>query len=108
MNICFQMDETFNYGLKQQYAHILAIAFLTFTLHLIDRQTDYMNRLDYLTAEKLKASRSRANDLHMINKELLNNILPRHVGKVLTFFVHEQFIQLSVLNCSFKIFGFGS
>lgn len=80
-NDFYEGDETFNYGLKPQYAHILAITFLTFTLHLIDRQTDYMNRLDYLTGETLKESKARVKDLHMINKQLLNNILPEHVAE---------------------------
>lgn len=62
-------------------AHILIIMFLTMALHLIDRQADYMNRLDYQWTEQLNEEKTGTNTMHRINCILLNNILPIHVGK---------------------------
>uniref|UniRef100_V5G4W0 adenylate cyclase n=1 Tax=Anoplophora glabripennis TaxID=217634 RepID=V5G4W0_ANOGL len=75
-------SETFNYGLEPQVAHILSVVFFTMTLHCIDRQTDYMNRLDHLLNLKLKTEQEEANELQIINKNLLLNILPKHVAKL--------------------------
>lgn len=79
----FQGSETFNYGLEPQVAHIMSVVFLTITLHCIDRQTDYMNRLDHLLNLKLKIEQEEANKLQIINKNLLMNVLPKHVGMFL-------------------------
>lgn len=67
-------------------AHILTILFLTMALHLIDRQTDYMNRLDCQWTEQLNEEKTGTNTMHRINCILLNNILPVHVGKFKLFF----------------------
>lgn len=66
---------------KPRIAHIMTIIFLTISLHLIDRQTDYMNRLDFQWNEQLVEERKEANTMHKINNILLKNILPVHVGK---------------------------
>lgn len=76
-----QDSETINHMVKPRVAHILTIIFLTITLHLIDRQTDYMNRLDFQWNEQLVQERKEANTMHQINNILLQNILPVHVGK---------------------------
>ncbi|KAJ8943943.1 hypothetical protein NQ314_009607 [Rhamnusium bicolor] len=73
-------SETFNHGLTPQAAHILSVVFITLTLHAVDRQTDYMNRLDHLLNEKLKSEQEEANIIQIVNKNLLLNILPKHVG----------------------------
>nr|CAI5842103.1 unnamed protein product [Callosobruchus analis] len=49
---------------------------------LSDRQTDYMNRLDFLMNKKVKTEQDEANVLKNINKKLLNNILPEHVANI--------------------------
>lgn len=78
---CIQESETINHMVKPRVAHIIMIIFLTITLHLIDRQTDYMNRLDFQWTEQLVEERTEANIMHKINNILLKNILPVHVGK---------------------------
>ncbi|KAJ8973006.1 hypothetical protein NQ317_000395 [Molorchus minor] len=78
----YRDSETFNYSLQPQAAHIISVVFMALTLHLIDRQTDYMNRLDHLLNEKLKSEKEEANELQVVNKNLLLNILPKHVAKI--------------------------
>ncbi|KAF7274387.1 hypothetical protein GWI33_012955 [Rhynchophorus ferrugineus] len=77
----YSASETFNPHLSPDIAHILSVVFLLVTLHLIDRQTDYMNRLDFLWTTKLLEEKKKANDQQMINTNMLLNILPKHVGK---------------------------
>ncbi|CAH0547706.1 unnamed protein product [Brassicogethes aeneus] len=76
----YKNNETFNNNLKPQTAHVLVLIFLLFTLHLIDRQTDYMNRQDFLWNKKLRRQQKRANDVQAVNKSILLNILPEHVA----------------------------
>lgn len=70
-----------DYNLEPRIAHLLTIGFTVITLHLIDRQTDYMNRLDFLVNQRIKNEQDVANGLKIINKKLLDNILPEHVGE---------------------------
>lgn len=60
-------------------AHIISTAYLTLTLHFIDRQTEYLNRLDYRWNMELKEELENVNNRRIINKLLLDNILPAHV-----------------------------
>lgn len=60
-------------------AHIISTAYLTLTLHFIDRQTEYLNRLDYKWNMELKEELENVNNRRIINKLLLDNILPAHV-----------------------------
>lgn len=73
-------NETYNYNVDPKISHIISVVFLTFTLHIIDRQTEYMNRLDFLWNEKLRAEQSKTQSRYIINKMLLNNVLPEHLA----------------------------
>ncbi|XP_074042743.1 adenylate cyclase type 2 isoform X2 [Leptinotarsa decemlineata] len=75
-------SETFNPSVEPQLAHIMSVIFSTVLLHLLDRQTDYMNRLAYLLNEKVKSEQEEARELEYVNESLLLNILPKHVAKV--------------------------
>lgn len=80
----FQNSETYNYMVKPQAAHIMSLIFLTITLHVIDRQCEYLNKLDYQWNEELREEQKKTNTMHKVNKMLLKNILPIHVGKKTT------------------------
>ncbi|XP_030751470.1 adenylyl cyclase X E-like isoform X2 [Sitophilus oryzae] len=82
VNYIYRNSETFNPYLSPQAAHIMSVVFLTFTLHLIDRQTDYMNRLDFLWTNKLLEEKKKANEQQAVNTHMLINILPKHVAKI--------------------------
>ncbi|XP_021926488.1 adenylate cyclase type 2 isoform X2 [Zootermopsis nevadensis] len=76
----FQSGETWNPQLETKIAHIMNVTFLTVTLHFMDRQAEYMNRLDYKWKRQLSHEQEESSTMHMINKMLLQNILPVHVA----------------------------
>ncbi|XP_056634716.1 adenylate cyclase type 2-like isoform X1 [Diorhabda sublineata] len=86
----YQGSETFNHLLEPQVAHIMSTVFLIVTLHLVDRQTDYMNRLDYLLNRRFKSEQDEANLLQKVNENLLLNILPKHVANLYLDVSREQ------------------
>ncbi|XP_043784053.1 adenylyl cyclase X E-like isoform X2 [Apis laboriosa] len=77
----FQSGDRWNPYLEPRLAHILSIVFLTFSLHLIDRQAEYLNRLDYLWKRQLTKEQDEAFHTRNANKFLLRNILPEHVAE---------------------------
>ncbi|CAH1961744.1 unnamed protein product [Acanthoscelides obtectus] len=78
----YMEDETINYRVDPILAHVFVTGVLTLALHLMDRQTDYMNRLDFLMNRKVRTEQEEANVLKHINEKLLNNILPEHVANI--------------------------
>ncbi|XP_012228247.1 adenylyl cyclase X E-like isoform X2 [Linepithema humile] len=77
----FQPSETWNPHLDSRIAHILCVVFLTFSLHLIDRQAGYLSRLDYQWKRQLTKEQDEAFHTRNANKLLLRNILPEHVAE---------------------------
>ncbi|XP_035736454.1 adenylate cyclase type 2-like isoform X3 [Vespa mandarinia] len=73
--------ETWNPYLEPRVAHILSVVFLTFSLHLIDRQAEYLSRLDYQWKRQLTLEQDEAFHTRNANKLLLRNILPEHVAE---------------------------
>ncbi|XP_011501439.1 PREDICTED: adenylate cyclase type 2 [Ceratosolen solmsi marchali] len=72
--------ETWSPHLGTRPAHILTIIYLTISLHLIDRQVEYLNRLDYKWKRQLTKEQDEAFYTRNANKLLLRNILPEHVA----------------------------
>lgn len=52
---------------------------MTLLLHILDRQIEYILRLDFQWASKLENERKEAIHLGKINRLLLLNILPEHI-----------------------------
>ncbi|CAK9829019.1 Adenylyl cyclase X E [Anthophora retusa] len=77
----FQSGDRWNPYLEPRLAHILSVVFLTFSLHLIDRQAEYLSRLDYLWKRRLTKEQDEAFHTRNANKLLLRNILPEHVAE---------------------------
>ncbi|XP_012259687.2 adenylate cyclase type 2-like isoform X2 [Athalia rosae] len=77
----FQSGETWNPQLEPKVAHVLSVIFLTFSLHIIDRQAEYLNRLDYQWKRQLNKEQDEAFHTRNANKMLLRNILPEHVAE---------------------------
>ncbi|XP_076169585.1 adenylyl cyclase X D isoform X2 [Ptiloglossa arizonensis] len=77
----FQSGDMWNPHLEPRLAHILSVVFLTFFLHLIDRQAEYLSRLDYLWKRQLTKKQDEAFHTRNANKLLLRNILPEHVAE---------------------------
>jgi adenylate cyclase len=59
----------------------MSVTFLAVCVHFIDRQADYMNRLDFCWKQQLLDEQEEANTTRTVNKMLLRNILPNHVGE---------------------------
>ncbi|EZA60062.1 Adenylate cyclase type, partial [Ooceraea biroi] len=77
----FQSSDTWNPHLEPRLAHISSVVFLTFSLHLIDRQAEYLSRLDYQWKRQLTKEQDEAFHTRNANKLLLRNILPEHVAE---------------------------
>ncbi|XP_066592122.1 adenylyl cyclase X E-like isoform X2 [Prorops nasuta] len=77
----FQSGETWNPHMEPRLAHVLSVIFLTFSLHLIDRQAEYLSRLDYQWKRQLTKEQDEAFHTRNANKLLLRNILPEHVAE---------------------------
>lgn len=77
----FKSSDTWNPQMEPRLAHILTILFLTFSLHLIDRQAEYLSRLDYQWKRQLTKEQDEAFHTRNANKLLLRNILPEHVAE---------------------------
>src|SRR5699024_647327 len=56
----------------------LFIVYLMF--HILDRQIEYISRLDFLWSTKLQQERAEAKLMREVNQLLLKNILPIHVA----------------------------
>lgn len=72
-------------------AHIISMAYLTLTLHFIDRQTEYLNRLDYKWNLRLQEKLKEVEEKRTVNKMLLLNILPEHVCTSIIFYYFDSF-----------------
>ncbi|KAJ8668089.1 hypothetical protein QAD02_009752 [Eretmocerus hayati] len=86
--VCDYRSYIFEFGLEtwspligKNLAHILTIVYLTLSLHLIDRQSEYLSRLDYHWKRQLMKEQDEAFNTRNANKLLLRNILPEHVAE---------------------------
>ncbi|KAL3284168.1 hypothetical protein HHI36_018335 [Cryptolaemus montrouzieri] len=102
-----ESSETFNNGIDPKVSHILSVVFLTITLHIIDRQTEYMNRLDFLWNENLNDEQAKIESRYIINKMLLNNVLPEHLAEMYldikrppAALYHEKYANVAVMFAS--------
>ncbi|RVE54430.1 hypothetical protein evm_000915 [Chilo suppressalis] len=78
----FKIDATWNVGLDPRFAHTLFVIIITISLYLIDRTTEYRNRLDNLWQIQLNEEQKEAETMLKVNNMLLENILPAHVVQV--------------------------
>jgi adenylate cyclase len=71
---------SYNPALDAKAAHFLNIAFTLLIFHMIDRQTEYVARVDYSWKQQLWKKHDEAEVTEETNKILVQNILPSHVG----------------------------
>ncbi len=62
-------------------AHMQYLFIVYLMLYVIDRQIEYISRLDFLWSTKLKLERREAQVTREVNQLLLKNILPIHVAQ---------------------------
>ncbi|XP_022904809.1 adenylate cyclase type 2 isoform X2 [Onthophagus taurus] len=85
----FKSSEIYNIGITSSTAHILHVVFLSFALHCIDRQTDFMTRLDEMLNVEQVEKEQEEKALKTANALLINNILPIHVAQHYLSMSHE-------------------
>ncbi|GBM50549.1 Adenylate cyclase type 2, partial [Araneus ventricosus] len=69
-----------------------------FLLHLLDRQVEYIGRLDYLWKRKLKKEQEEATTMGLVNRTLLQNILPVHVAQ---YYLTKESVHFNVSSEAF-------
>lgn len=67
-------------GYSPHFSHLYYVVTSAFMLHMIDRQIEYILRLDFQWTAKLEAEKSEASVVQCTNDILLENILPIHVA----------------------------
>lgn len=63
-------------------AHLMSLWVSFITFHLIDRQTEYISRIDYGWKQELLKEQESAEITKETNNILLCNILPSHVAEI--------------------------
>ncbi|XP_067124344.1 adenylate cyclase type 2-like [Centruroides vittatus] len=88
--------------------HCWYLTVVWFTLHVLDRQFEYVSRLDYLWKRKLREEQEETRSMGLLNKMLLQNILPVHVAEYylrkdcrhLDELYHEEYTSVAVMFAS--------
>lgn len=74
------IDNEWNFfGRTPQISHVYYVIIVTIILHLIDRQIEYILRLEFQWMSKLEYEKKEAIHLEKVNRLLLLNILPEHI-----------------------------
>ncbi|TRY75805.1 hypothetical protein TCAL_07001 [Tigriopus californicus] len=77
----FGYDEVFNTDMRN-YSHFVYLAVCSLFFLIMDRQHEYMHRLDYQWKRQLKDEQELASTTKLANNLLLRNILPHHVAEL--------------------------
>lgn len=76
------MSPSVNPGLNADFAHFIT-AFVTLSIfHLLDRQTEYISRIDYNWKQQLLKKQKDTEFTKETNQILVENILPIHVADI--------------------------
>lgn len=68
------------FGNQPHYGHSYYVGAVALLLHLVDRQIEYILRLEFQWTIKLEKEKEEALHLGNLNRLLLLNILPEHVA----------------------------
>ena len=68
-------------GYTPHVGHIWYISLVTLLLHMIDRQVEYILRMDFQWNTKLEKEKRQAAFVTDVTKVLIENILPKHVAE---------------------------
>ncbi|GAB0100963.1 Adenylate cyclase [Sergentomyia squamirostris] len=108
----FTESSSTNPGLDPQIAHLMAIFFTFLTIHLVDRQTEYISRIDYNWKKQLLRKQKEAELTKDTNNFLVHNILPAHVAEIymnrqqMDELYHEEFDDVAVMFATITNFNF--
>ncbi|XP_059613279.1 adenylyl cyclase X E-like isoform X2 [Phlebotomus argentipes] len=108
----FTESSSTNVILDAQVAHLMAIFFTFFTIHLVDRQSEYISRIDYNWKKQLLKKQEEAEVTKDSNNFLVQNILPAHVAEIYINLkqkdelYHEEFDDVAVMFATITNFNF--
>lgn len=87
--------------------NFLVVLMILLVLHVMDRQMEYVMRLDFQWKQNLEEEQNEAQTTHFANKLLLQNILPLHVAdmylnrqNVMDELYHESYHHVGVMFAS--------
>ena len=86
MNFSVLQTESFGYEIwttvreDRFQSHFMFLAGLFAYFLLLDRQNEYIHLLDFQWKRQLKDDQAKARSTKLVNKMLLQNILPQHVA----------------------------
>lgn len=69
-----------NRSLNAEYSHMMVVILSFLIFHLIDRQSEYISKVDYTWKRQLQKKQEDAEFTNETIKILIHNILPAHVG----------------------------
>uniref|UniRef100_A0A1L8DZY7 adenylate cyclase n=2 Tax=Nyssomyia neivai TaxID=330878 RepID=A0A1L8DZY7_9DIPT len=108
----FTESSSTNISLDATVAHLMAIFFSFFTIHLVDRQSEYISRIDYNWKKQLLKKQEEAELTKDTNNFLVHNILPAHVAEIYINqkqrdeLYHEEFDDVAVMFATITNFNF--
>lgn len=109
--VCPRLTVT-SLGLTPGLGHLFFVLFVFFALHVMDRQMEYIMRLDFQWKQQLEAEQKEAQTTHFANKLLLQNILPLHVADMYLNrqgatdeLYHESYQHVGVIFASIPNYG---
>lgn len=76
-------------GYTPHVGHIWYISLVTILLHMIDRQVEYILRMDFQWNTKLEKEKRQAAFVTDVTKVLIENILPKHVAEKFLALKHD-------------------
>uniref|UniRef100_A0A8D8E1N4 Adenylate cyclase type 2 n=1 Tax=Culex pipiens TaxID=7175 RepID=A0A8D8E1N4_CULPI len=80
LHYIYDNSASMNPGMNPKVAHLMLIIFTVIIFHWIDRQSEYIARVDYNWKRQLLKQKEEAEITKQTNKILVENILPTHVG----------------------------
>ncbi|XP_042859482.1 adenylate cyclase type 2-like, partial [Penaeus japonicus] len=99
-------------GLSPGLGHLLFVLCIFLALHVMDRQMEYIMRLDFKWKQQLEVEQKEAQTTHFANKLLLQNILPLHVADMYLNrqgatdeLYHESYHHVGVIFASIPNYG---
>ncbi|CAL8101856.1 unnamed protein product [Orchesella dallaii] len=64
------------------FSHVIYLLGIGAMLHVMDRQMEYINRLDFIWKKRLTEEHKEATLTHAVNTVLIHNILPTQIAKI--------------------------
>ncbi|XP_055628453.1 adenylyl cyclase X E [Toxorhynchites rutilus septentrionalis] len=104
----YNNSASMNPGMNPKVAHLMLVIFTVIIFHWIDRQSEYIARVDYNWKRQLLNQKEEAEVTKQTNKILVENILPTHVAEIYinrqlkNEFYNEEYENVAVMFATIK------